>query len=481
MSYLDRIDLGVLTAAIPAHVVDEVIDSAGCREQRHRRLPAQMVVYFVLGLCLFSAADRFRPPGYRAVIKVLAGRWRGVITHAGHVSASALTQARQRLGSKPLQLLFDRVRGPAATTPRPWSHAFGRRVVAWDATTIAVPDSPDNAAAFGYHGHRQHGPARDTRRLSGRAAGANPLVRLMTLVECGTHAIIDAVFDGVARASEVALARQLMASLAPGMLLLADRAFLSYPLWNTAAATGADLIWRAKSTNHLPATKHLPDGSYLAVLPTPKETVRLGSRRYRNHHNEVPRDGHQIRVIEFTITIHTSTGDTRTEPYRLVTTLLDHTQAPAEDIAALYHERWESENSYGDLKPRLVGADVTLRSRTPDGIAQEIYAFLIIYQTLTTLRVDAAAQARLDPDRISFLITLRAVRADIANHAPHGRTTRRRTIVTDMIENRLGPRRARTSPRQRTHSPGKYTNKRRDQPRPSTKIRTEITITEPLT
>jgi hypothetical protein len=485
-SYLDRLDVGVLTAAIPADLVDDVIDRAGCRERRHRRLPARVVVYFVLGMCLFSAADRFCPPGYRAVIQMLAGRWRGVLSGAGHVTSSALTQARRRLGSKPLQMLFDRLRGPAAGPPRPWSHAFGRRVVAWDGTTIAVPDSPDNAAAFGYHGHSADDGGRTPTTVDvpaepkrgGSANGANPLVRLMTLIECGSHAIIDAVFDGVARASELALARQLLASLTPGMLLLADRNFLSYPLWSAAMATGADLLWRAKSSSHLVPTKHLPDGSYLAVLPTPKETIRLGSRRCRGH-NDIPREGHQIRVVEFTITIRTSSGDARTERYRLVTTLLDHTEAPAAEMATLYHERWEAENSNGQLKPRLIGADVTVRSRTPDGIDQEIYAFLTVYQALTALRVEAATTAQLDPDRISFLITIRAVRADITDHSTRGTARRRRTLITEMINNQLGPRRPRTSPRQRVPPTNKYANKRRDQPRPSTKIRTEIAITGP--
>ena len=485
-SYLDRLDVGVLTAAIPADVVDDVIDRAGCREQRHRRLPARVVVYFVLGLCLFSAADGFCPPGYRAVISTLARRWRGVLSRAAHVTSSALTQARQRLGPKPLQMLFERLRGPAAGPPRPWSHAFGRRLVAWDGTTVGVPDSPDNAAAFGYHGHSADDGDRTTTtahasaepRHGGSATGANPLVRLMTLIECGSHAIIDAAFDGVVRASEQALARQLLASLSSGMLLLADRNFLSYPLWNYAIATGADLLWRVKSSSYLVATKHLPDGSYLAMLPTQQETRRLGQLRRRGR-NDVPREGHQVRVIDFTITVHTSTGSTRTEHYRLLTTLLDHTEAPADQLATLYHERWEAENANGQLKPRLIGADVTLRSRTPDGIAQELYAFLTIYQALTRLRVEAATSAKLDPDQISFLITIRAVRADITDRSTRSPARRHRTVITEMINNQLGPRRPRTSPRQRIPSAGKYPSKRRDQPRPTAKIRTDITITQP--
>lgn len=478
MSYQDRLDVGVLTAAVPADLVDEVIDRAGCRELRHRRLPARVVVYFVLGLCLFHAADRFCPPGYRAVIKMLADRWRGVFCGAGHVSASALAQARQRLGAKPLQMLFERVRGPAAVSAHSWSHAFGRRVVAWDGTTIAVPDSADNAAAFGYQGQSKTGPAGTG---SGCAIGANPLLRLMTLVECGTHAIIDAVFDGVAHAGEIVLAQRLVAALTPGMLHLADRNFLGHSLWSTAAATGADLIWRAKSNIYLVPTTHLPDRSYLAILPTPRESRRLGNLRSYHGRNEIPREGATVRVVEFTITIHTSTGATRTETYRLVTTLLDHTEAPATRIAAIYHERWESEGTYSQLKPRLIGTDVALRSRTADGIAQEVYAYLIVYQALTALRVEAATTARLDPDRISFLITIRAVRTDITNHAPHQTARRRRTVITDMTQNQLGPRRPRTSPHQRIPTSSTHPNKRRDQPRPSTKIHTEITITAALT
>jgi hypothetical protein len=376
-------------------------------------------------------------------------------------------------------MLFERLCDPAASQSAFWSHTFGRRVVAWDGTTIAVPDSPANAAAFGYQGQRSGDNAAPqatapTKRR-GVAIGANPLVRMVTLVECGSHALIDVAFDGVARASEQALVRRLLASLTPGMLLLADRNFLSYPLWTAALGTGADLLWRAKTSSYLVATTHLPDGSYLATLPTPAETQRLGALRSRHGRNEVPQEGHQVRVIEFTVTIHTDDA-TRTEQYRLLTTLLDHTEAPAEQLAALYHERWEAENSNSELKPRLIGAGTTLRSRTPEGVTQEIYALLCIYQALITLRVDAATTANLDPDRISFLTTIREVRADITNHSTHSQPTRRRGIIKRMIENQLSPRRHRSSPRQRVPRADKYPAKSRDHPQPSTKTRTEITI-----
>jgi Insertion element 4 transposase N-terminal/Transposase DDE domain len=343
------LDLGVLTAAIPADLVDEVIDEAGCREKRRRRLPARTVVYFVLGMCLFNAADGFCPPGYRAVLKVLTGRWRGVIK-GRPVSSSALTQARARLGVKPLQLLFDRVRGPAADTPQPWSHAFGRRVVAWDATTIAVPDTPDNAAAFGYPGISSKRPPKPGHGR-GKNNGTNPNVRLMTLIECGTHALIDGVFDGVAKASEIALAPRLIRSLRPGMLLLADRNFPGYELWGQARSSGADLLWRAKSSHRFIPIQYLPDGSYLSLMPSRKERYRLANRR-RTGRNDPPREGHPVRVIEFTVTTTTPRGS-RTEKYRLVTTLLDPAIAPAVELAALYRQH----KSRNDLQQRQTTPD----------------------------------------------------------------------------------------------------------------------------
>jgi Insertion element 4 transposase N-terminal/Transposase DDE domain len=469
------LDLGVLTAAIPADLVDEVIDEAGCREKRRRRLPARTVVYFVLGMCLFNAADGFCPPGYRAVLKVLTGRWRGVIK-GRPVSSSALTQARARLGVKPLQLLFDRVRGPAADTPQPWSHAFGRRVVAWDATTIAVPDTPDNAAAFGYPGISSKRPPKPGHGR-GKNNGTNPNVRLMTLIECGTHALIDGVFDGVAKASEIALAPRLIRSLRPGMLLLADRNFPGYELWGQARSSGADLLWRAKSSHRFIPIQYLPDGSYLSLMPSRKERYRLANRR-RTGRNDPPREGHPVRVIEFTVTTTTPRGS-RTEKYRLVTTLLDPAIAPAVELAALYRQRWEAETTYSNVKPRLIGTDLTLRSRTSQGIQQELYALLTVYQILTTVRVDAATQARLDPDRISFLITLRAVRADITSHTPRSPSRRRRAVITEIIGDPLGPRRPRTSPRQRVPRSGKYDFKRRDEPQPCLPTTYKIDIQPP--
>src|SRR5499427_2038795 len=204
--------LGALTGEISPGMVDQVIELAGCREKRRRLLPARTVVYFVLGLCLFSGADSMGPPGYRSVMRWLTNGLR----HPGGVvlpTSSALTRARQRLGARPLELLFGLRRGPLAVAGTPGAFAFGLRLVAWDGTGIDAADTAANAAAFG------------------GVQGGGPQLRLLALIECGTHALIDAVFDGVAQASEQKLARRLLPALGPGMLLLADRNFPGYQLW----------------------------------------------------------------------------------------------------------------------------------------------------------------------------------------------------------------------------------------------------------
>ncbi|MGP3965783.1 IS4 family transposase [Nonomuraea sp. 3N208] len=325
------VGLGVLTDEIPPEFVDEVVELSGCREKRHRLLPARAVVYFVLGLCLFSGADSAAPPGYRSVMRWLTNGLRHLHGLALPTS-SALTKARQRLGSKPLELLFDLRRGPLAGPGTKGALAFGLRLVAWDGTGLDAADTPENAAEFGV------------------TQGGNPQVRLLALIECGTHALIDAAFDGVTKASEHKLARRRLHALNAGMLLLADRNFAGHELWGMVTATGSDMLWRIKKNLVFPAVEILPDGSFLSIMPTPAENLRHGIARARGRSLGRTPHGHLVRIIEYTVTIKTADGRTRTEPFRLVTTLLDHEQAPAAEIAAVYHERWEIENGYGELK-----------------------------------------------------------------------------------------------------------------------------------
>src|SRR5665811_1857789 len=257
----DRIAIGVLTSTFPPVLVDEVLKATGRVEQRHRLLPARVVVYFTLAMCLW--ADE----GYEEVARLLVGALKGTARWRGSwrvPTTGALTQARARLGSGALKALFERVASPTSTPGAVGSWWAGMRLVAIDGTVFDVPDTASNQAGFG-------------RPASGRGEGlgAFPQARVVALAECGTHAIIGAQI-GACTIGEATLARGLFTLLGEGMLLLADRGFGGYELWQGAAATGAQLCWRTKANAVLPVTHGLPDGSYLSFLRPPRGT--LGAR-----------------------------------------------------------------------------------------------------------------------------------------------------------------------------------------------------------
>jgi Insertion element 4 transposase N-terminal/Transposase DDE domain len=409
-----RLGLGVLTEHVPTGLIDEVLVATGRVQQRIRRLPARVTVLFILGLALFSGV------GYRGV-------WRELL-HSGGVAAgpvpssNALTQARRRVGVEPLRELFDRLRGPRAVDAAPGAFLSGLRLVSWDGTQFDVAASAANDAVFV--------PSR-----SRKGVAAFGKVRLMTLIEVGTHAVIDAVFgtDG-----EQVLATRLAPSLRSGMLLLADRNFPSWKLWAHCAASGAHLLWRVKASRLLPRIGTFTDGSWLAVLPKP------GTRG---------RSGCWVRVIEHTVTVTTTDPQTgqateRTELFRLLTTICDPQLASAADLAACYRQRWESENGYQELKTLQRGARTVLRSTEPDGVYQELYAYLITYQAIRSLIVTAAGE-NVDPDRLSFTVALRAVRRWITTAATASPAVLAAAITAVLVEigqdqhqrrNRSGPR-----------------------------------------
>lgn len=331
----ERLRLGALTSEIPPELVDEVLERTGRVQQRRRVLPARAVVYFVLALCLFNSAESAGPPGYRAVLRAMAHGLRHLPELAGGrlPTSCALTRARQRLGDKPMQALFEHVCGARAAARVGTAFAFGLRVVAWDGTALDVPDTPANAAAFGFASANKANQ------------GSNPQVRLMALIECGTHALLDAAFDAIAHHSEHALSRRLLASLDATMLLLADRNFPGYELWGQARATGAHLVWRLKKQNVFDPLRVLPDGSFLAIMRTPADNVKYGQARAAGRTLPATAHGHLVRIIQYTATIHPVGAPAQVEAYRLVTSLLDHRLAPAGALAALYHQRWGATRS----------------------------------------------------------------------------------------------------------------------------------------
>jgi hypothetical protein len=431
---LAGVRIGVPARWVTPGLADEVLAEAGQDPagQRFRALPARLGVYFVLGLCLHAGKP------YREVLKDLAGGLGGALAEAGWQvpAATALTRLRRRLGEKPFELLFARLRGPLAAGAAPGSRICGLLAVAWDGTTVTVPASGANAAAFG--------------RPGGSKDGHYPQIRLVTLIGCGTRALAGAAMGPVRGkgTGEQALARGLLGSLHAGMLLLADRNFYGFGLWQAAAGTGAELLWRVKASMHLPVIEPLPDGSWLTRIPDPaavrRRTVRNGSRRRRGSTlppDTAPVPGITVRVIEFVLTIAAADGTVRTERYRLITTLADHRACPAAALAAGYARRWAIETGFREFKTYLRGPGRILRSRTPDLARQELWAYLVIYQSIRAVMSLAAAGAALDPDRISFTAALHAVRRTL----PLARTrpgaalaATEADIVTELLPRREG-------------------------------------------
>lgn len=348
-------------------MVDAALAETRAVQQRVRALPSRVVVYLLL------AAGLFDQLGYRQVWARMCAGLTGLAVASP--CASALAAARRRIGVAPLRALFDLLRGPAAGLTRTGVHWRGRLVCAVDGTMMCCPDTAANLAVY--------------RRGGGNHGGTGyPMIRLLAVVACGTRTVIAATF-GTDQVGETGYVRDLLRALHPGMIVLADRNFGYAPTVAAVAGTGADLLFRVKAGRKLPVLRRLPDGSWIS---------RMGRVT--------------VRVIRAEITITTSAGS-RSEVYQLVTTLTDPdpvTGYPAAEIITLYHQRWEIETAFFEVKSTILGGRV-LRARTPAGVAQEVYALLATYQALRIAISDATlSQPDLDPDRGSFTIALNAAR-----------------------------------------------------------------------
>jgi hypothetical protein len=345
-------------------MVDEVLAETGRTQQRIRDLPSRVVVYLLLAGALFPGV------GWQEVWQRLTAGLDGLETAAP--TAGALAQARRRVGTVPLRRLFDLLRGPAAGIRTAGARWRGLLVCAVDGTLVAVPDSPANQAEF-------------TRHRCNNGGAGYPSLRLLVLVSCGTRTVLDAVFGPTAN-GETSYAPSLVRSLREGMIVLLDRNFAVQALVEAVTGTGAHVLVRVKQHRRLPVLRRFPDGSYLSGL---------GSVA--------------VRVIDCEITVSTSQGR-RTGAYRLVTTLTDPYTHPAAELIRLYHERWEIETSYLEIKSTLLGGRV-LRARTPVGVTQEVFALLVTYQVLRLAMADATGLSpATDPDRASFSIALNTAR-----------------------------------------------------------------------
>lgn len=385
----DLVSVGVLMRVFPPDLVDDVIAGAGRTEKRHRSLPARVMAYFAIGMALHSEGS------YEDVLGLLTdglGWTSGWREGYRLPSKSAIFQARDRLGAEPLQALFERVARPIGTAPAAGQTVSGwvagRRLVAVDGTCLDVADTVENDAFFGRPG------------VNKGERAAFPQARVVALAECGTHAMFAAVVGGLGT-GEPTMIEQLMPRVEPGMLLLADRGIFSYALWRKASGTGADLLWRIRTDRNGPQPTYLqdlPDGSWLAELrgSTGPERAKPAMR---------------VRVIDYTI------EDGRDHPgsYRLFTTIVDPAEASAAELAAGYHQRWEIELAFDELKTHQRGPRTVLRSKSPNLVQQEIWGHLCCHYAIRSLMTEAVQHAGHDPDRASFVAALRIARATIAH------------------------------------------------------------------
>jgi hypothetical protein len=365
---LDRLLL--LEQVIGPDGVQQALNDTACFDSRACKLTREVTFWVVLAMGIWTELP------IRQVFKA-ARRLR-----AGEATPhrSSLCLARQRLGVAPVRRLFQQTVRPLATPQTPGAYYHSWRLMAFDGTVASVPDSPANAAAFGYPDGGPRGP------------GARPQIRKVSLVEVGTHAEIALTVRGIKHSGEHSMVRALFRWLTPSMLVLWDRGFFSYSLWQTVVGTGCQLLARVQSRLVLRPLVHYTDGSYLAkIYPCYGE---------RNK----DRNGIEVRVIRYRLNDPQRVG--HGEEHVLLTTLRDAARHPALELVCLYHERWEIELVFDEQKthhdPKRPTKPAQLRSETPLGVLQEVYALSLGHYAVRALMAQAAATAHLDPDRLSF-------------------------------------------------------------------------------
>jgi hypothetical protein len=369
----DKITLGHFHRLFPKDVVNQCLIETGRATQRKRELPNDLIVYYAMMLAIYREASQ------QEVLSCIAEglQWLYGFSDFKITGRSGISQARTRVGWEPLKQVYDRCAQPLAKPGSRGCFYRNWRLVALDGSTLSVDDCAENDAFFG-------------RPRNQKSDGAYPQARLVGLVECGTHAIWSLAV-GKFNQSELTLANQILDRLKPGMLCIADRLFMSFELFKSASATGSELLFRARIDRQLPLVESLPDGSYLAEICSGEDRKRVSPLT--------------VRVIEYEVV-----GSNGPELYRLITTILDWEDAPAEELARLYQERWEIETTFAELKTHLNDSAPFLRSRTPDLVIHEIYGLVMAHFAIRAIMYDAAATKNLDPDLLSFTHSLRVIR-----------------------------------------------------------------------
>jgi hypothetical protein len=391
----DQVSVGVLVSSISRDVIDVAVAARGVGAKRSDgKLPAHVVAYLTMGLCLFPDDD------YTEVATKVTGSLSrfGCWNASWKVpTSSGISQARLRVGWRVLADVFEGVAAPVASrsTRGAWLRRW--RLLAIDGFDADVPDTPQNVAEFGYAG-------------CGDNRSAFPKVRVVAIAECGTHAFVAAEVDAYS-VGEKTLAGRLYPRLRRDELLTADRNFYSFDAWSSAVRTGAALLWRAPTQLRLPVVQVLADGTFCSVVINPK--VRGGRRdriieAARAGQELDPDEAHLVRVIEYDVPDRAGNGTG--ELIVLLSTIVKPADARADELAASYHDRWEEETANDQLKTHLRGPGRVLRSRLPDLARQEIWAWLSVHYAVAVLVARAAQAADMDPDRISYTRTLRLAR-----------------------------------------------------------------------
>jgi hypothetical protein len=370
--------MSVLASVYPPSSINRVLDASGRHSKRERTLPATLMVYYVMALAIYMQVS------YEEIMRVVvdAFNW---FSNRGHVdipAKSSISEARTRLGPDPLRLLVEQMVHPVATKATRGAFYRDWHLISLDGSTLDIGDTAENEKRFGRPG------------VSRGPGSAFPQIRFCSLLENGTHILFGAKV-GPYNTSETTLAHEVVQSLTPGMLCLADRSFFGFELWDrTVRVVRADALWRVKKNLVLPVEQRLPDGSYLSTVYPSTTDRRHGS------------DGIRVRVIEYRLQGAEQTDELL---YRLITSVLDPNKAPALELAELYTERWEIETTFDEFKTHLRGRNIVMRSKTPDGVLQEFWGFLLAHNAIRKIMHDAAVRADLDPDRLSFVHAMRTV------------------------------------------------------------------------
>lgn len=376
----DYLSVGLLSRLVPPSLVDEALTAHNRHSKRQRDLPAHAVAYYVMALSLYRGVNT------EEVLRVVTEGmdYLGDAAIRREVGKSAISAARTRLGDDVMHYLAEQALTPLAQPQ--WACAFyrGLRIVSIDGTTLEVADEVGNREAFGVPG-------------SGQGQTGYPQIRCVGLLENGTHALFGVALGGY-KDSEVSLAHVALQNLKPDMLCLADRGFSGYPLWQAASQTGAQLLWRIIKNRKLPVLERFRDGSYLSqISPAPATQKKM---------RDPTAPAMTVRVIDYHLP-----GVADAEPvYRLITTLLDAERYPADELAALYHERWSIETAFAEIKTTLKGADIVLRSKTPELVRQEFWGLLLAHHVVRKLMLEAALSRQRTPDTLSFKHSLSLIR-----------------------------------------------------------------------